>query len=192
MKWLKIGNNEDFNQEENSAEFICTTVDDMGCALLIFRNNTDYILHGDLYYTSKGKETDHTTLPSFVNWQINPDSYWAAMVHCTTDDLKSLSWEYSLTDDKGHDYSGEGKSDSTKFIRDYDTKTVEKQMETEKSEPKPEPKVGMTKAEVLESSWGSPRDRKVHEYEWGTTEQWVYRKGYIYFENGIVTSITFD
>ena len=28
-------------------------------------------------------------------------------------------------------------------------------------------------------------------YSWGTTEQWVYNnKGYIYFKNGIVTSIS--
>lgn len=53
-----------------------------------------------------------------------------------------------------------------------------------------DPEIGMTKNEVLESTWGEPDDVNVDEYEWGTEEQWVYdAKGYIYFENGIVNAI---
>ena len=52
------------------------------------------------------------------------------------------------------------------------------------------PEIGMTKEEVLNSTWGSPDKKNIDEYKWGVQEQWVYkRKGYIYFENGIVTSI---
>ena len=57
-------------------------------------------------------------------------------------------------------------------------------------ERKAEPEIGMSKDEVLESSWGSPDDKNIDEYEWGTEEQWVYdERGYIYFENGIVDAI---
>lgn len=54
-----------------------------------------------------------------------------------------------------------------------------------------DPKVGMTESEVLKSKWGYPDDKNIDEYEWGTSEQWVYEgKGYVYFENGIVTSVS--
>lgn len=53
-----------------------------------------------------------------------------------------------------------------------------------------EPAIGMTKSEVLNGAWGSPDDKNIDEYEWGTHEQWVYDgKGYVYFEDGVVTSI---
>ena len=52
------------------------------------------------------------------------------------------------------------------------------------------PAIGMTKDEVLNSSWGSPDKKNIDEYEWGTEEQWVYGgRGYIYFEDDIVTAI---
>lgn len=55
---------------------------------------------------------------------------------------------------------------------------------------KKEPLVGMTKEEVLNSTWGSPSKKNITEYSWGTKEQWVYSNyRYIYFENGIVTAI---
>lgn len=54
-----------------------------------------------------------------------------------------------------------------------------------------EPAIGMTKTEVLESIWGTPNKKNIDTYSWGTHEQWVYNhKGYIYFKNGIVTSIS--
>ena len=54
-----------------------------------------------------------------------------------------------------------------------------------------EPEIGMTKEEVINSSWGSPEDINTYTYYWGTQEQRVYGDfKYIYFENGIVTSIT--
>lgn len=65
-------------------------------------------------------------------------------------------------------------------------KTTKKQ---EDNKPK-EPAIGMTKSEVLNGTWGEPDKKNIDEYEWGTEEQWVYDgKGYVYFENGVVTSI---
>ena len=55
-----------------------------------------------------------------------------------------------------------------------------------------DPTVGMTESQVLDSIWGAPDRKNIDEYEWGTHEQWVYEgKGYIYFEDGKVTSISY-
>lgn len=53
------------------------------------------------------------------------------------------------------------------------------------------PKVGMTKSEVERCAWGYPDKKNIDTYSWGTSEQWVYRsKGYVYFKNGVVTSVS--
>lgn len=53
-----------------------------------------------------------------------------------------------------------------------------------------EPAIGMTEYEVRNSTWGSPKDINKTTTAYSTYEQWVYRNyRYIYFENGIVTSI---
>ena len=53
-----------------------------------------------------------------------------------------------------------------------------------------EPAIGMTKEEVINGLWGEPDKKNIDEYEWGIEEQWVYEnRGYVYFEDGIVTGI---
>lgn len=53
-----------------------------------------------------------------------------------------------------------------------------------------EPSIGMTKNEVLNSTWGEPEDINKTTTKYGTSEQWCYNGNkYIYFEDGIVTSI---
>jgi hypothetical protein len=50
--------------------------------------------------------------------------------------------------------------------------------------------IGMTQADVLASSWGRPESINKSHYASGTHEQWVYGSGsYLYFENGILSSI---
>lgn len=50
--------------------------------------------------------------------------------------------------------------------------------------------IGMTKEQVLMSSWGKPRSVNTSTYKFGVHEQWVYSSGnYLYFENGVLTSI---
>ncbi|ANY70444.1 hypothetical protein BBD42_31060 [Paenibacillus sp. BIHB 4019] len=52
------------------------------------------------------------------------------------------------------------------------------------------PSVGMTKQEVLDSTWGKPIDINKTTTKYGVSEQWVYKNyKYIYFEDGIVTTI---
>lgn len=55
---------------------------------------------------------------------------------------------------------------------------------------KENPKIGMSKEEVLNSRWGEPEDINRTITEYGTSEQWVYSGyRYIYFDDGIVTAI---
>lgn len=51
-------------------------------------------------------------------------------------------------------------------------------------------RVGMTKAEVLASCWGKPERMNKTTTTRGTTEQWVYFRQYLYFnEDGRLTTI---
>lgn len=53
-----------------------------------------------------------------------------------------------------------------------------------------DPVVGMTTAEVSQSSWGTPSSKRTSSTANGTTEVWTYSgKGTIYFFNGKVTQI---
>ncbi len=77
--------------------------------------------------------------------------------------------------------------------KNYETRYIYESSNTEipTYKTKPEPAIGMTKDEVEDSTWGSPSKINKDTYSWGITEQWVYNdRGYIYFENGIVTSIS--
>lgn len=53
-----------------------------------------------------------------------------------------------------------------------------------------EPKIGMTKEEVRNSTWGSPNKINKTTTSYGTREQWVYSSNrYLYFDNGILSAI---
>lgn len=56
--------------------------------------------------------------------------------------------------------------------------------------------VGMTKDEVLTQTrgyWRYPKSKHVTRTSYGVREQWTYTNGdYLYFENGVVTSIVED
>lgn len=50
--------------------------------------------------------------------------------------------------------------------------------------------IGMTKQDVLDSSWGKPNHINTTTTKYGVHEQWCYDGyNYLYFENGILTSI---
>ncbi len=49
--------------------------------------------------------------------------------------------------------------------------------------------IGMTKQEVLESSWGRPRKVNSTHTALGVREQWVYDGGYLYFTNEVLTAV---
>lgn len=54
---------------------------------------------------------------------------------------------------------------------------------------KVQPKIGMTETEILNSTWGSPKKVNTTTSKYSINEQWVYDRGYIYFDNGVVTDI---
>jgi hypothetical protein len=49
--------------------------------------------------------------------------------------------------------------------------------------------IGMTTEEVRASSWGKPDRINRSTYSFGVHEQWVYDGGYLYFQDGKLTSI---
>lgn len=49
--------------------------------------------------------------------------------------------------------------------------------------------IGMTKEQVVASSWGRPQNINQSHGSFGTHEQWVYTGGYLYFENGILSAV---
>lgn len=81
-----------------------------------------------------------------------------------------------------------------KFVREsVDNNYINNANKVLSSKPKEKtkPQVGMTEEEVLSSTWGYPNKKNKDTYTWGTTEQWVYDNyGYVYFRNGIVSSIS--
>lgn len=55
---------------------------------------------------------------------------------------------------------------------------------------KKSPKIGMTRGEVLESTWGEPFSKRSIESRYGVTETWNYRSlGSITISNGVVEFI---
>lgn len=50
-------------------------------------------------------------------------------------------------------------------------------------------RIGMTKEQVRES-WGSPKRVNRSVYKFGTREQWVYERDYLYFRDGKLNSIS--
>lgn len=49
---------------------------------------------------------------------------------------------------------------------------------------------GFYTKEMCREAWGSPWDINYTTYSWGDYEQWCYQNGsYLYFKNGILTSI---
>jgi hypothetical protein len=72
------------------------------------------------------------------------------------------------------------KERTTKYIKKYGKKygtlVVNKEIQ-----------LGMTK-EMVDDSWGKPKDINRTVGSWGVYEQWVYSNTYLYFENGKLTS----
>lgn len=86
------------------------------------------------------------------------------------------------------------------FLKVYEAATVALTRETARANAKAEQErkaarkkegvtIGMSQQEVVESNWGRPRKINRTTRASGTSEQWVYDGGYLYFENGILTAI---
>lgn len=78
-----------------------------------------------------------------------------------------------------------------RYIRDNELQVAYQEKESEEKLSKSIPKIGMTSSEVEKTSWGKPDRINKDTYSWGVHEQWVYdNKGYVYIENGKVTSVS--
>jgi hypothetical protein len=49
--------------------------------------------------------------------------------------------------------------------------------------------IGMSEQDALDSSWGKPQKINRTTNAYGVSEQWVYGGGYLYFKDGVLTSI---
>jgi hypothetical protein len=49
--------------------------------------------------------------------------------------------------------------------------------------------LGMSRDDVMASSWGRPNEVHRTTTATGTHEQWVYGGGYLYFDNGVLTAV---
>jgi hypothetical protein len=49
--------------------------------------------------------------------------------------------------------------------------------------------VGMSEQDALDSSWGKPQKINRTTNAYGVSEQWVYDGGFLYFKDGVLTSI---
>lgn len=75
------------------------------------------------------------------------------------------------------------------FLKSYLAKRTKENKELKS---KPSPRIGMTTAQVLASSWGEPESINTTITANGNSEQWVYGlRMYIYFRNGRVSAIQF-
>ena len=75
------------------------------------------------------------------------------------------------------------------FMKSYLAKRLKEKQEFQS---KPSPRIGMTTAQVLASSWGKPESINTTITANGNSEQWVYGlRTYVYFRNGKVSAIQY-
>lgn len=68
--------------------------------------------------------------------------------------------------------------------------SARRQLAAEKARKKREGvRIGMSQQDVLDSSWGLPQKVNRTTTARGVREQWVYDGGYLYFEDGILTTV---
>jgi hypothetical protein len=94
--------------------------------------------------------------------------------------MQSLARDYP---DLGAKYEAQ----ATKLLAEADRLDEEAERKRKRSQGV---SVGMTKEDVLASSWGRPESINTTTTASGTREQWVYGgRNYLYFENGRLVAI---
>lgn len=165
-------------------------------------NIDDIYLNGYTYY--KGRYNTYvnklicdetfSTCKQIVLSKVDENKYYQQSFNENEDDIYKIStyiFEKDLITEHTHYikkiYNFD--KDSTTTYKKISNK-VELPPERQDTQQPKEPKVGMTKEEVERSTWGYPNKINKDTYSWGTREQWVYDKGYIYFRDDVVTSIS--
>jgi hypothetical protein len=101
--------------------------------------------------------------------------------------------DYERVSSLGNRYAASNDSELTSLAQKADSEIITKTMADAKARKKREGvRIGMTEQDVLDSSWGRPTSVNRTTTAHGTHEQWVYgnaHNGYLYLDNGILTSI---
>lgn len=136
-----------------------------------------------------------------------PDGSDEFDIYVTLKQDENESWILSVSGIFPYEVNSEG--DSTPRFREYypdeqraieiatqeyeeDLAKREAQREELEELSRSDPQIGMTEDEVEKCAWGKPDEINTDVYSWGVHEQWVYRgKGYVYLENGVVTSVSY-
>jgi len=164
--------------------------------------SSDLYNSGNTYYKGRGRTRNKkmtcneelTICKAFYLTSVDEDGYYEETfdenaknlyeieTYKFEKDLITVSSHYII---KKYDFDRDSTSAYKKINNDTELPEESKPTEYQK-----DPKIGMTKEEVERSTWGYPKKINKDTYSWGTKEQWVYDKGYIYFRDGIVTSIS--
>ncbi len=82
------------------------------------------------------------------------------------------------------------KKEQIAFEKKLEKNRIEREKEKLKKKKSEGVSIGMTQEEVLQSSWGKPKDINKTITKYGVNEQWVYANyNYLYFEDGILVTI---
>lgn len=146
-----------------------------------------------IYNNAKQEHEKITKAIEEAKSEINSESYSSAMYTLE----KYLNIGYSEADKLYKQaQNAEEREEAKKIAEEKARKNAEerekaKKAAEEKARKKSEGvRIGMSKQDVLDSSWGKPKDINTSIGSWGIHEQWIYGGGnYLYFENGILTSI---
>lgn len=165
-------------------------------------NKSNLYLDGTTYYKGRFNtrtiklicDETLTTCKQIVLNTVDENGYHQETFDENADDIYYISsyvFSENLITEKTHYINNKYELDNDTILTYKKiSDVVELPPERQETEYPQEPKIGMTKEEVRKSTWGYPEKINKDTYSWGVKEQWVYDNGYIYFKNGIVTSIS--
>lgn len=172
---------QDIPNMRNAAQYRYQAIRDESHVGLYSKENDEYYLTFDLQRSSD-------------QYELSISYYEESKLLILYGNLpQQLDAEGEKTMPHGQNYYADEATSLSVSQAEYEEMAAEKAAKEEAAEKlaKSEPKVGMTKTEVENCAWGSPDKKNIDTYSWGTKEQWVYRsKGYVYFKNGVVTSVS--
>lgn len=149
-----------------------------------FSSNT-WIINGDKCYNVFSNKNGYKYNYNTYNCVIDNNTLYIFKTDTSSNDLNNAKYKMKYEEGKLlYEYIPNSNTFITTFAKTSDNtklKSIEKMQN---------PSIGMTKAEVEASTWGKPEDINKTTTKYGTREQWCYDGyKYIYFENGVVTSI---
>ena len=160
--------------EDDTAEFIESynklSSADSELSKDIYLKNASGKLRNLSKYYEKADEATRDNLNEILKYNISPEMFYTVYTYTL-----HYPGTYTIRPALVNYYSA-------------DIKEVEKRISIENS--KVDPAIGMTTDEVRASTWGEPTDISKTTTQNNISEMWSYdSKRYIFFDNGVVTSI---